>query len=170
MTNEADTQDRLAQLRQFRQELYQLLPARRDALLDLLDALCSSPQARSVVELSLSPLFRQEYGSVSAAITHFFQARRPARAQRERRVWDRKVARLIGRFRRRPNSGRSGSWGPMWCPCPGRVPRRWQTRRMSTSRTRWQATSQSPSGTPTPSWPICPRRPRRGRRRGWCRS
>ena len=102
MPNDADTQARLAQLRQFRQELYQLLPARRDALLDLLDALCSSPQARSVVELSLSPLFRQEYGSVSAAIAHFFQARRPTRAARERRVWDRQVARLIGRYLPRP--------------------------------------------------------------------
>jgi hypothetical protein len=98
MPNDADTQARLAQLRQFRQELYQLLPARRDALLDLLDALCSSPQARSVVELSLSPLFRREYGSVSTAIASFFRARRPVRAQQERRVWDRRVARLIGRY------------------------------------------------------------------------
>jgi len=102
MPNDADTQARLAQLRQFRQELYQLLPARRDALLDLLDALCSSPHARSVVELSQSPLFRREYGSVSDAIANFFQARRPARAQRERRVWDRQVARLIGRYLPRP--------------------------------------------------------------------
>jgi hypothetical protein len=93
-----DKEHSLSQLRQFRQELYQLLPARRDALLDLLDALCSSPQARSVVELSLSPLFRREYGSISDAIDHLFQARRPSRAQVERRVWDRQVARLIGRY------------------------------------------------------------------------
>ncbi len=59
-----NTQETISQLQGFRQELYQLLPARRDALLDLLDALSSSLQAHSVVELSLSPLFRRGYSGI----------------------------------------------------------------------------------------------------------
>jgi hypothetical protein len=92
------TQATISQLQQFREELYQLLPARPDALLDLLDALSSSPNARSVVELSLSPLFRREYSSVSDAIDNFFQASSPEKGDEERLAWDREVARLIGRY------------------------------------------------------------------------
>lgn len=93
-----DTQEAISQLQQFRQELYWLLPLRRDALLDLLDALSSSPSARSPVELSLSPLFRREYGSVRDATTHFFQASSPESSSAERRAWEKEVARLIGRY------------------------------------------------------------------------
>src|SRR5512139_131033 len=96
----------ISQVQQFRQELYQLLPARRDALLDLLDALCSSPQACSVVELSLSPLFRREYGSLSDAIAHFFQAKRPEQAEAERRAWEQEITRLIGRYIPEPQQRR----------------------------------------------------------------
>jgi hypothetical protein len=60
------------QLEQFRQQLYESFPGRSDALMDLLDALSSHTTARSVVELSLSPLFRQGYGSVYTAIHRFF--------------------------------------------------------------------------------------------------
>ncbi|MBU1750821.1 MAG: transposase [Chloroflexi bacterium] len=84
MPNDPATTARLAQLEQFRQELYQLFPARRDAVLDLLDALCSSPHARSVVELSLNPLFRREYCSVYDAIANLFQASSPEQAAAER--------------------------------------------------------------------------------------
>jgi hypothetical protein len=93
-----DTQATISQLQQFREELYQFLPARPDALVDLLDALSSSPNARSVVELSLSPLFRREYSSVSDAIDNFFQASSPAKWDQERRPWEKEVARLIGRY------------------------------------------------------------------------
>ena len=59
------------QLEQFRQELYERISSRADALMDLVDALSSNTTARSVVELSLSPLFRQGYGSVYTAIRNF---------------------------------------------------------------------------------------------------
>lgn len=42
-------------LRNFRQKLYDLLPKRRDATLDLIDALSSDFQSTSVTQLSLSP-------------------------------------------------------------------------------------------------------------------
>jgi len=56
------------QLRRFRNLLYQHLNNRADAIMDLLDALSSSTQASSVVELSLNPLFRRGHDSVYAAI------------------------------------------------------------------------------------------------------
>ena len=93
-----ETQETISQLQQFRQELYLLLPRRRDALLDLLDALSNSPNARSPVELSLSLLFRREYGSVRDATTHFFQASSPAQASAERRAWEEELAWLIGQY------------------------------------------------------------------------
>jgi hypothetical protein len=41
----------------------------RDALMELVDALCSSPQARSLPELSLSPIFRRKWASCYAALS-----------------------------------------------------------------------------------------------------
>jgi len=113
-----ETQEIISQLQQFREELYQLLPARPDALLDLLDALSSSPQARSVVELSLSPLFRREYSSVSDAIAHLFQASSPDKADEERRTWERDVARLIGRYLPAPQQRRFWLLGTDVVPIP----------------------------------------------------
>lgn len=88
----------ISQLPQFREELYLLLPLRRDAVLDLLDALSGSPKAHSPVELSLSPLFRRQYGSIRDATVHFFQASSPEQASAERRAWEKDLARLIGRY------------------------------------------------------------------------
>ncbi len=93
-----NTHEVITQLQQYRQELYRLLPLRRDAVLDLLDALSGSPSARSPVELSLSPLFRRGYGSVRDATTHFFLPSSPEQAATERRKWEQKLARLIGRY------------------------------------------------------------------------
>ena len=58
-------------LSQFREILYQNLDNRADAIFELLDALSSNQDARSPVELSLSPLFRRRYPSVYAAIGDF---------------------------------------------------------------------------------------------------
>src|SRR5262245_56931868 len=56
------------QLTQFRLELYQNFNNRADTLLELVDALCSSPTAKSVVELSQSACFRRSYSSLFKAI------------------------------------------------------------------------------------------------------
>lgn len=115
-----DTQETISQLQLFREELYQLLTARPDALLDLLDALSSSPNARSVVELSLSPLFRREYSSVSDAIDNFFQASSPEKAGEERRAWEKELARLIGRFLPAPQQRKFWLFGTDVVPIPRR--------------------------------------------------
>ena len=62
------------QLQQFRQGLYDSFERRPDALLDLVDALSSNTTAHSVVELSLSPVFRRGYSSVHDAIDNFLRA------------------------------------------------------------------------------------------------
>lgn len=94
-----DIQEAISQLKQFRQELYEAFDHRADALMDLLDALSSTPHARSVAELSLSPFFRRGYGSTYDAIAHLFQASDPAEtAKEERRVWEQELLRLKVRY------------------------------------------------------------------------
>lgn len=112
------TQETISQLQQFREELYQLLPTRADALLDLLDALSGSPNARSVVELSLSPLFRRAYSSVNDAIDHLFQADSPDKEAKERRAWEKEVAQLVGSYLPSPRQRRFWLFGTDVVPVP----------------------------------------------------
>ena len=62
-------------LRQFRESIYQSFEYRADAIMDLLDALCSNATASSVVALSLNPLFRRNYSSVEKSIDQFSASR-----------------------------------------------------------------------------------------------
>ncbi len=57
-----------SQFAQFRTQVYQSINKRADSVMGLLDALCSTPNARSVVELSLSPHFKHQYSSLYKAI------------------------------------------------------------------------------------------------------
>jgi hypothetical protein len=108
----------MGQLQQFREEMYRIFEARPDALMDLLDALSGSPWARSVVELSLSPLFRREYGSISDAIDEFFQASSPEKAVVERRAWEKEIAQLIGRYLPVPQQRKFWLFGTDVVPVP----------------------------------------------------
>ena len=56
------------QLKQFREQVYHSLEQCADGIMDLLDALCSQTNARSVVELSLEPSFQRSYHSLYWAI------------------------------------------------------------------------------------------------------
>ena len=55
-------------LEQFRTTLYQSFANRADTLLELVDALCSYPEAESVVAYSLAPVFRRSYSTLSKAL------------------------------------------------------------------------------------------------------
>jgi hypothetical protein len=55
-------------LQQFRDTVYQALPKRADATMDLLDALTSSLQVTAPVALSESPLFRRGFAAVYEAL------------------------------------------------------------------------------------------------------
>ena len=56
------------QLTQFRNTLYQNFANRADSLMDLLDAMCSDPAAKSVVEYSLAACFLRSYSTIFKAI------------------------------------------------------------------------------------------------------
>lgn len=59
----------LEKLNLFRQNLYNLFPKRRDAILNLIDSISSyAHKCNSVVELSESPLFERKYSSITDAI------------------------------------------------------------------------------------------------------
>jgi hypothetical protein len=93
-----DIQEAIAQLKQFRQDLYEAFDHRSDALMELLDALSSTPHARSVAELSLSSFFRRGYGSTYDAIAHLFQASDSETAEQERQAWEQRLLRLKVRY------------------------------------------------------------------------
>jgi len=60
-------------LQNFRQELYNLIPKRADAAMELTDSLSSNTEAGSAVQLSMNSLFRRTYNSIYDAIKNFFR-------------------------------------------------------------------------------------------------
>lgn len=92
---DSTTAEAIARLTQFRQSLYGFFPGRADTLMDLVDALTGNIQARSPVELTLSPLFRRAYGSVYDGIDNFFVPSAPETEAKERRVQEQGLLRLI---------------------------------------------------------------------------
>jgi len=59
------------ELEQFRQTLYQNFNNRADTLMEVSDALCSSPAAESPVELTLAACYRRSYSTLYKAIDGF---------------------------------------------------------------------------------------------------
>ena len=70
----------------FRKNVYESFEHRPDALMELLDALTSNPNARSVAELSLSPHFHRQYSSVFDAIDNYLFADSADQLEIARRV------------------------------------------------------------------------------------
>ncbi|MCP4614728.1 MAG: transposase, partial [Planctomycetes bacterium] len=105
-------------LEQFRLDLYEALPYRRDTLFDLLDALSSNRIARSVVELSLSPFFRREYSSITDGIDNFFQATSPEKEAEERQEWGQKLVRLVASYLPQPKKRKFWLFGIDVTPQP----------------------------------------------------
>lgn len=58
-------------LKNFRDRIYRFFPSRRDAAMELVDALSSNRAASSVVELSLSPLHRRNYCSITRVLDEY---------------------------------------------------------------------------------------------------
>ena len=85
--------DAEADLATFRHRVYESFPYRADALLDTVDALSGNTQASSVAELSLSPLFGREYGSLYDGIdTYSLFLQRPGLQPASQRP---KLAKLV---------------------------------------------------------------------------
>jgi len=113
-----DIQEIISQLKQFRQELYEAFNLRADALMELIDALSSTPSAWSVVELSLSPFFHRHYSSVHDAIAHLFQPSEPEKADEERRAFEHKWVRLIAPYLSAPQNRKFWLFGTDVVPIP----------------------------------------------------
>ena len=58
-------------LKNFRDRVYRFFPSRRDATMELIDALSSNKTANSVVALSLSPLHRRNYCSITRVLDEY---------------------------------------------------------------------------------------------------
>ncbi len=108
----------ISRLEQFRLDLYDKLPYRRDALLDLIDAVASNTFARSVIELSLSILFRREHSSLPDAIDNFFQSARVGVEAEDRQDWEQELMRLIGPYLPVPQERPFWLWGIDVTPMP----------------------------------------------------
>lgn len=59
-------------LKALRNHIYNFFPRRRDAAIELVDSLCSNTHAKSVVELSLNPLHRRNYCSITRVIDEYY--------------------------------------------------------------------------------------------------
>ena len=73
-------------MEQFREQVYQSFSRGADAIMELIDALCSQTAAQSVVELSMEGCFRRTYNSVYSAIDTFVKAAAPEKAEQERQA------------------------------------------------------------------------------------
>lgn len=72
----------LTKLKNFREKLFSCLTYRADASMGLIDALSGNIDAQSVVQLSLNPAFKHNYGSICSAISNFSKdATQPARIE-----------------------------------------------------------------------------------------
>jgi len=108
----------MTDLEQFRLDLYAIMSHRRDALLDLIDAMASNTLARSVIELSLSPFFRRQYSSVPDAIDNFFQGTGPELELEGRRAKEQELIGLIGTYLPPPQARPFWLWGIDVTPIP----------------------------------------------------
>jgi hypothetical protein len=61
--NKTTTQSQLSKLAAFRQSVYRCLTKARDALIELIDAILTTPQLGSFPELSCAPVFRRQWPS-----------------------------------------------------------------------------------------------------------
>ncbi|NJM69825.1 MAG: transposase [Scytonema sp. RU_4_4] len=73
VTSQLNNNPLIARFQEFRQKLYNFFGARRDSIMDLLDALAGNKEANSIAELSLNPLFRRNYSALCKAIEESFE-------------------------------------------------------------------------------------------------
>jgi len=81
---------------QFRQSVRNLLPYRADALMNLIDSLCSNTSAQSLAELSLNPIFRYQYSSIYDGIDNFYKNEYYDSIDDQLR-WEKELTRLIAK-------------------------------------------------------------------------
>ena len=93
-----ELQTTIDQLKNFRQQLYYNFKNRPDAIISLLDALCSNTTAQSVVQLSLNLMFPYSYNSIYNSIQNFFIPSQENTAVSERYAHEQQLMRLISDY------------------------------------------------------------------------
>ncbi len=63
----------LTHLKNFRDKIYHFFSHRRDASMELVDALSSMSSVKSIIELSLNPLHRRNYCSITRVLDEFYR-------------------------------------------------------------------------------------------------
>lgn len=58
-------------LKKFRERIYYFFPSRRDAAMELVDAVSSNTTAGSIMELSLNPIHRRNYCSITRVLDEY---------------------------------------------------------------------------------------------------
>lgn len=97
----------------WRSNLFQELKARKETIIELLDALSSNQQAHSVVELSLNPLFRRDYNSLYRGIQEFLPTQNDPNYEKRIETLFSAVSRTIP-----PTSKHFNLFGIDTTPCP----------------------------------------------------
>ena len=73
----------------FRDSVYRFFPSRRDAAMELVDALSSNKTASSIVALSLSPLHRRNYCSITRVFDEYMSKDAVEALQQKRELTNR---------------------------------------------------------------------------------
>jgi hypothetical protein len=77
-------------LKNFRDKIYNYFPSRRDAAMELVDALSSNTTAKSIVELSLNPVHRRNYCSITRVLDEI-----PATSEIEKKQQNKELISLL---------------------------------------------------------------------------
>lgn len=88
----------------FGEKLYDYFPRRADATMELIEALSGNTHAASVVQLSLSPLFRRQYCSLHDSVKNFFLAGSQENAKQERREHQQQLTRIVAPLIPKPSN------------------------------------------------------------------
>jgi len=86
----------LEKIEKFRKQTYQILGNARDALFDLMDAVLTTRQINSFVELSLSPVFRRKWSSIYEALQDGRPPRQTLMKEYVRHIPDTEIIVLAG--------------------------------------------------------------------------
>lgn len=92
-----ESQEKVQDFQKWRDNIYQGLKARKETLVELIDALSSNQQASSVVELSLNPLFRRDYNSLYKGIQEFLPPRNETEYSQQIKILTKAVSQTIPR-------------------------------------------------------------------------
>ncbi len=137
---------RIEQVNQFRQSLYDVFTTSADVLMNMIDALCSNTTAQSVVELSLSPAFERGYSALFKGIANFHKA--PSSQEKESKPATEKVAALTY-GPQKAAEGRKGQRAPKAAEGPSASPQPAKAAEGSPASQR--APVSGPSASPQPA-------------------